>query len=301
MGMVKKVLKGLGKLVALVAVGVGCYVGFHAHAFDVSMARVYAVPLPAVARSTDPAVVERGRHLAHSVAGCALSDCHGHDLGGGRSLDIGPLGTFTAPNLTFMAMAYSDAELARLILHGVRRDGRSLRFMSVQEINWMPDADVAAIVSWVRTMPLVQRPNGPIRVGLLAKVLDRHDMIPVDIARRVDHATRDTAPPPSATAAYGRYVGRLCMGCHGDTFSGGPIPGAPSSMAVPPNLTPHATGLAGWTYDDFVRFGATGIRKNGRRVDAIMPTEALANMDDVERRALWAFLQSLPPRPYGGR
>jgi len=37
------------------------------------MAIVYDVPAPAVSRSNDPAVLERGKHLTQSLAGCALS------------------------------------------------------------------------------------------------------------------------------------------------------------------------------------------------------------------------------------
>jgi hypothetical protein len=32
-----------------------------------------------------------------------------------------------------------------------------------------------------------------------------------------------------------------------------------------------------------------------------MPTEALRNMDEIETQALWAYLQSVPPRQFGER
>jgi hypothetical protein len=84
-------------------------------------------------------------------------------------------------------------------------------------------------------------------------------------------------------------------------MSGGPIPGAPSDFPVPLNLTPDATGLQGWTYADFEKLATTGIRKNGKKLASFMPIEAIAKMDDVERHALWAYLQSLPPTPFGQR
>ena len=60
---------------------------------------------------------------------CALAECHGDDLGGGTLNDLGPLGTIVAPNITShgLGAVYSDQELARVILHGVRRDGRTVR------------------------------------------------------------------------------------------------------------------------------------------------------------------------------
>jgi len=116
---------------------------------------------------------------------------------------------------------------------------------------------------------------------------------PRDVSRAV------LAPEP--TARYGAYVGRLCQGCHGEHLSGGPIPGTPSSMAVPGNLTMHETGLRGWTYADLDRLLMQGIRKDGRRIDAAMPIASLGRLTEIEKRALWAYLESLPPRAYGGR
>ena len=44
-----------------------------------------------------------------------------------------------------------------------------------------------------------------------------------------------------------------------------------------------------------------GVRKNGKALDSLMPIESWKHLDDVEMRALWAELQSLPPAPFGGR
>lgn len=88
---------------------------------------------------------------------------------------------------------------------------------------------------------------------------------------------------------------------HGEGLSGGPLPGAPSSLPVLVNTTPHESGIAGWTYDDFDRLLTTGIRKDGGKLDPFMPIEAISKADETEKRALWAYLQSVPPRPDGGR
>jgi hypothetical protein len=64
---------------------------------------------------------------------------------------------------------------------------------------------------------------------------------------------------------------------------------------------PHQTGLGGWTFDDFVAEMRTGVRKDGKRLDAFMPREALNAMNETERRALWAYLQTVPPLPFGNR
>ncbi len=300
--LLKRLALGVLALVVVAVAGAGVFAYSQISAYDASLEQVYAIPLPAVERSTDPAVLARGQHLARSLAGCALGDCHGADLSGGRVTDSGPVGSMAAPNITpaGMAAAYSDAELLRLIRHGVKRDGRGVRFMPAQEFNWLSDADMAAVISYVRSVPPVEKPNAAMTIGALGKILDRQGLIPIDVARRIDHAQIELGPEPSPTVLYGRFIGRLCA-CHGETLSGGPIPGAPPDFPVPLNITMHETGLKGWTYEDFTQLAMTGRRKNGDKLAAFMPVEALANMDDVERRALWAYLESMPPTPFGNR
>jgi hypothetical protein len=303
MGRVKRVLKWVGAAMLLVIFVFGAFVYVECSRFDASMDRIYDVPAAGAMRSADPAVIARGDHLAHSIAGCALNPCHGNDLGGGTPVVMGPLGTFSGPNITPHAVgaAYGDGELARLVKHGIKKDGRSVRFMPAQDIAWLPDSDVAAIVSYVRSVEPSERPNGTTIVGTLGKVLDRQDKFIWDVARRIDHTRTDSPPTPAPTAAYGGYVTRLCMGCHGEHLSGGPIPGAPSSFAVPLNLTPDASGLKDWSFEDFQRTMTTGIRKNGKLHDSLMPVEGWKNFDASEMRAVWEYLRSLRATPFGQR
>jgi hypothetical protein len=301
--MVKRILKWLGIVIAIVLVIGGGYVGYQANAFDSSVAKKYDIPLPSFARSTDPAVIERGKHLAQSVAGCMATPCHGQDLSGGVVTDIGPIGKMVAQNLTPAGVAaqYSDGELARLLLHGVKKDGTTVRMMPVPDFNWLPDEDLVAIISYIRTVPPVEKPSHGFEVGLLGKVLDRRNEFVLDVARRVDHEHRISAPSPAPTASYGAYVSRLCVGCHGEHYSGGPIPGAPPSIPIPKNITPDASGIKEYSFDDFNKLLDTGVRKNGQKLDPFMPVEAIGKMNPIERQALWAFLRTLEPRKFGGR
>lgn len=299
----KRVGIGVGSLVLLALVGGGTYAGCSSRAYDESMSKVYDVPIPAVTRTADPAVIARGKHLVEATTGCATADCHGVDLGGGRPLSMGPAGTFVGPNVTSAGVleSYGDGELARLVKHGITKDGRSVRFMPSQDFSWLPESDLAAIVSYLRTVPPVPRDPGVTEIGLLGKVLDRRGDLTIDVARRIDHTKHDAVGTPEPTAAYGQYLARACQGCHGETFSGGPLPGAPPSVAAPSNITMHATGIGGWSYEDFDELLTQGIKKNGAKVDAFMPIEAFGKMSELEKRALYAFLLTVPPKPFGGR
>ncbi|HVY30946.1 MAG TPA: c-type cytochrome [Polyangiaceae bacterium] len=300
---VKRALIGTGVLAAVALVAFASFAALELQAYEESLEKTYDVPVPTLAASTDPEIIARGNHVATALAGCANKDCHGADLGGGNTLDMGPIGKFTGPNITQggLGAVYTDGELARLVKHGIKKDGRSVRFMPVQDFSWLPDDDVTALVSYLRSVPAVARPNGPTSLTALGKVLDRQDLVLIDIARRIDHTRITTSPAPSANADYGRFVARACSGCHGEHFGGGPIPGAPPSLPVPRNLTPDPTGLAGWTYQEFERALTQGVRKNGDALNPFMPYETFRGLDEAEKRALYAYLQSIPPRKQGER
>jgi|HubBroStandDraft_5_1064220.scaffolds.fasta_scaffold35992_3 cytochrome c553 len=300
---VKRALKALGGVVAgTVAVGV-VYAMVQTSRFDASLEKVYDVPVPDVVASKDPAVIERGKHLATAVTGCTSHACHGTDFGGGAVTPMGPLGTLAAPNLTSASLgaAYSDGEFARAIRHGIKKDGRSVRLMPSQEMGWLPDDDIVALVSYLRSVPPVERENQPMTVKTLGKILDRQDKIVFDVARRIDHTKIETPPAPAATAEYGAFLTRACTGCHGEHLSGGRLPGSPPSIPTPLNLTPDGSGLKDWTFDDFEKLMRTGVRKNGKTLDPFMPIESWRNFDDVEMHAIWAYLRTVPPVLLGSR
>ncbi len=300
---VKRALKTLGGIAAGAVAAVAVYVMVQTSRFDASLDKVYDVPVPDVVASKDPAVIERGKHVVNAMTGCTSRACHGADLGGGVVTPMGPLGTLVAPNITSASLGatYSDGEFARVIRHGIKKDGRSVRLMPAQEMAWLPQDDVVAIVSYLRTVAPVERENQAMSVKTLGKILDRQDKIILDVARRIDHAKTETPPPPAPTAEYGAFLTRACSGCHGEHFSGGPLPGAPPSIPTPLNLTPDASGLKDWTFDDFEKLMKTGITKEGHTLNPFMPIESWRNLDDVELHAIWAFLRSLPPTPLGSR
>jgi mono/diheme cytochrome c family protein len=112
------------------------------------------------------------------------------------------------------------------------------------------------------------------------------------------HTAPHAARPPEATSAeFGKHLATVCMGCHGPDFSGGPITGGDPAWPPARNLTPDATGLKGWTYEQFVTAVATSQRPDGTKLRPPMTLMATygQSMTDVERQALWGYLQSLPP------
>jgi mono/diheme cytochrome c family protein len=113
-----------------------------------------------------------------------------------------------------------------------------------------------------------------------------------------DATPPSTAPVGVERGAYLAAVGN-CAGCHtargGERLAGGrPIP-TPFGTVFSPNLTPDATGLAGWRADDFWRALHFGQSRDGR---LLVPAHPVTNTTLVTREdadALHAWLQAQPP------
>lgn len=300
---IKKVLKVSAVVLGAGIAALATFVWTEVRAFDTSMARIHEVPYPVVQASQEPQVLARGKHLSQSLGGCASGDCHGTDLSGGRSVVLGPLGTLSGPNITPGGVlgVYSDAELARLLRYGIKKDGRSVRMMPVQDFSWLDDRELLALVSYLRQVPRSEKPSGTTHVGILGKVFDRQGKFVWDVARRVASLPKSVPPAPAPDATYGSFVARLCTGCHGETLSGGPIPGAPPSIPTPANITFHPTGIKHYTLAQFSHLLKTGQRPNGTRVNPFMAVDLTRNLDDTEVAALWSYLQSIAAKPSGGR
>jgi mono/diheme cytochrome c family protein len=254
----------------------------------------------------DSAAIERGRHLSRAISKCV--DCHGDDLGGKVVFDALPMARVVAPNLTSgrggIAGDRSDDDILRAVRHGLGVGGRPLVLMPSRNYWHMGDADVGSLVAYLRTVPAVDRELPPTSFGLVGRVLllkgDLNDMFE---ARTMDHLARRTpAPAADTTADYGRYLAEIggCTGCHGPGLSGGPIPGAPPNTRPSANLTPE--GIGTWTEADFFKAVREGVRPNGTAIDStIMPVRLTREMTDLETRAIYMFLKTVPPKATGGR
>ncbi|MET0230252.1 MAG: c-type cytochrome [Rhodanobacteraceae bacterium] len=257
----------------------------------------------ALAIPTDADAIARGEHIA-ITRGC--TDCHTADLGGKVNMEVPAIGRMAASNLTRgnggVPADFSDADYERAIRHGLKADGTALLFMPSRDFAALTDADVADLIAYIKSRPAVDRKNVPSYIGPLGRALFAFGVLPMVESRLVDHAAPH-APrvDAGATADYGRYLARACVGCHGEHLSGGPIPGVPPSFKAPANITPDASGLAGWTRDDFHRVFREGKKRDGSAIDEFMPWQALGHFSDMELDALWAYLQTVPPRALGQR
>lgn len=282
---------GLVVLVLTAAVAIYVIVGIRLGKHTELATASFTVP-------TDSAAVARGQHLATAIGKCTL--CHGEDLGGKVLADDFLFGRFVAANLTTgkggVFGRNSPATIGRAIRDGLRGDGTPLIFMPSTSYHAMSDADVGALIAYLRSRPPVDHDLPGSRVGLVARAISLFTEFPLIPARLIDHAT----PPPGvvaeeATVEYGKYLVHvgLCTGCHRDNLSGGGGPEGRSS-----NLTP--AGIGPWSEADFVHALREGKRPVGAPIDStLMPWRLAGQMTDSELHAVWLFLRSVPPLAFG--
>ncbi len=250
----------------------------------------------------DSITLARGEHLTNAVLGCM--DCHGSRLEGKVFFDDPAFGRLYAPNITpgkgGLAADYGIAQFEHTLRHGVRRDGKPAWIMPAHHYCYIADEDLAAVYRYVRSVPPVDAQQPARTLGPIGRMLLVRNKLPLEPERLIDHtAGRPARPQPGPTVDYGHYLARVsCIGCHGPDLAGGPIFGGPPDWPPAANLTKGGIA-ATYTEADFFHALRDGVRPGGAKLDTIMPSRLLRDMNDDEIRALWAYIQTVPPRPMG--
>ncbi len=278
----------------------------------------------------DAASIERGRHI-FQFRGCQA--CHSawafaEDPGASRRpdslnlpwgqrpemeghvyLEDPAIGHVIASNLTAgqggVASKYDDLRWVRAIRHGIRHDGTPLLFMPSTEFYYLSDADLGSVIAYIKNAPPADNLLPASSLSLTGRVVmtfvKQITFIPAEL---IPHdAERPAAPEAGITPEYGEYLTYSCKVCHGLGMSGGAIPGFPSSWPPALNLTfGPGSALPNWTEQGFMDTLRTGKTPEGREVRGdYMPWKSYRYMDDLELKAVWVYLQSLPKKEYGNR
>lgn len=243
--------------------------------------RTHDIPLTAFVAPSGDSIVRVGARLG-TVRGC--NGCHAPDLGGGEFFNDPKVAVLAAPNLTALAATYTDAELYRALRHGVARDGRGLIAMPSTMFYHMSDADLGAIIAWVRAQPLVDREILPIRVGPLGRLGLVTGMYNTE-ASRIDHDAPRLEPDPADTLRFGAYLARTsCTECHGLDLKG-------------QDTAPNLAVVAGYTEGQFSHLLYAGVPIGGRELGlmAEVARSRFSHMTADEHHALYRYLRTLTP------
>lgn len=269
---------------AAILAGAGLYA-----ASERILRRSHDLPLRPIALPSDPASLELGQRRA-TLTGC-FAGCHGDTAEGQVWSDDWLTARFTAPNLTQVIHDYGDAELARLLRHGVRADGTTAFVMPAVQFRHLTDEDLGAILAFLKTLPPIEGPVyrrglGPLgRLGLLrGQVYPSVD----DVDPAVPLAG---TPPPATPLERGRYIAMItCPECHGPDLEG-----------WPGDVAPPLAIVAAYGRDEFHRLMREGLAKGGREVGLMTRVGRIrtVTLTDQEVDELYDYLRSRTELPAG--
>jgi cytochrome c553 len=281
---VKNFLKWTGfvvaGLIAVVALGIG-WVFF---ASSRELAREFTVPpSPKVVIPTDSVSIAEGHRIAQ-LAGCL--HCHGEKLNGGLVDDIPNLVRLVAPNISVMLPDYTDAQLATVLQHGVKPDGKSVMFMPSEMYRHLGAEDLGRLIAYLRTVPVTaEGAREKTEVRIIGRIL----------LAKGDFKTAAAAIPQLQPAANrfdsndplsrGRYLTmNYCSECHGQNLEGFAPINAPA-LAVARTYSP----------EQFARLMKEGVALGERKTKLMSPTSTarFSNFTATETAAVHAYLSSL--------
>ncbi|WER49806.1 c-type cytochrome [Cupriavidus sp. WKF15] len=262
----------------------------------------------------DVARIARGKYLMEGVVACG--NCHiargekgepifSRGLSGGMVFDEPPFKAY-APNITPDPETgigkWTDAQLGKAIREGIRPDGSIIGPpMPIEFYRRMSDADLAAIIAYLRVQPPVKNAVEKSKYNI---------PLPPNYGPAVKGIR---APSPKETIKYGEYLANIghCMECHTPRDekgmlqltrlgAGGQVFKGPWGESVARNLTPHESGLKGWNKTE-IALAIRGIGKNGAHYKPPMAFDWYKNINASDMNALVAYLGSLRPQPFAGR
>jgi mono/diheme cytochrome c family protein len=184
------ILGGLAGLLILVAIALLVY-------GQVSFKRTVSNrPLYPITADTSPEGLARGKYLIEQAMDCTNA-CHtpenGQPLTGTyENINFGPIsGVFAVPNLTpdqeTGLGSWTDAEIARAIREGLDKYGVELVIMPSYNYHVLSDADIAAIIGYLRSLDPVHNEIPP-QVNAVGKVMSALGMLG-EKSRRTDHSS----------------------------------------------------------------------------------------------------------------
>lgn len=289
--MLKKILKWTGITIgSLLVLAVIFYAAIYVKT-EARINKVYDVKLQALVIPSDSNAYRQGKHIAEN-RGCL--GCHGDNLSGGRAFADAqsPIGTLYAANITRGkgGIMFTDEDWIRVLRHGLDQQNKSVWFMPSHEVCHISNQELAALISFVKQQPPVDKTTPAKSLKPLGRILTFFNKFPLLPAEMIDHNAvyKDTVQV-AVTPEYGRYLATTCKGCHGPDFKGGPAHNE-KEPAIP-DIT--AAGPVGhWKEADFITTLRTGKTPEGKQLSDAMPWKVFTYTDE-ELKAIHLYLQQM--------
>ncbi|MEO6695700.1 MAG: cytochrome c [Ignavibacteria bacterium] len=280
-----------------------------------------AIPVRDIKISSTPEMIERGKYLANSFAGC--TDCHskrdynkfggpvipGSEGAGGVDYGEGA-GSVPAKNITSDKEtgigSWTDGEIFRAITSGIDKDGNALGpMMPYKFYGKMDEEDIKAIIAYIKTL-------SPIKNEVPA-----HDLnFPVNLIFRTipEEPKFGKRPAENNKISLGEYYAISCKFCHSTMdkgefieeklFSGGTeFPNPKGGIERSANISPDKeTGIGSWTKEQFIERFRSYLKPEIQNVNlkdgefnSIMPWTFFATATDSDLGAVYDYLMVQKP------
>jgi cytochrome c553 len=283
-------VRRLGILLAVSAVLACAATAFIYLATEPLIRKIHEVPGRSIQIPTDPGSIAEGKRLA-TIRGC-FDGCHGPGIEGGEFLDIPWITRLVAPNLTQIAASHTDAELEKVIRHGVRKNGKSVWGMPSSMFYHLSDEDLGRIIAFLRSVPVSEGPETEVWIGPLWRLElarwrlgmqdDLYLPLAEEIGRDAPWIKGDIEP---AERNRGRYLAvTVCSECHGMRLRGD-VEGSTPNLAI----------VAAYSEVDFFRLMRTATPLGGRQLGlmGMVARKRFAHLTDDEIRALYSYLHAM--------
>jgi len=271
------------------------------------------------AQTAEPSAVTRGAYLA-AAAGC--DNCHTDRAHGGEAYAGGlalatPFGTFYSPNITPDLETgigrWTDAQFLRALREGVRPDGANyFPVFPYPSFTGITDDDALAIKAYLFSVPAVRQANRPHEISF--PVSWRFLQTGWKLLFFTPGPFRPM-PERSALDNRGAYLVTAlahCGECHtprnwlGAPDRGGFLSGTPDGPdgKKVPNITQDTkTGIGNWGEEDILNLLKVGMTPDFDFVGGAMNevVKDTARLTDEDRRAIAAYLQTVPPKPFANK
>jgi mono/diheme cytochrome c family protein len=247
-------------------------------------------PVPEIKVAGTREQIQRGYAIARSNC----SDCHTKSAPLTGGLEIAehfplPMGSFISANLTPAGALsrWSDGQIFRAVRNSLDAQGHWLTIMSFTDASRLSDADIQAVIAYLRSVPAGGQPtpSPPDRLNLLGLILLGSGLLPT--GKPVFEGVI-TAPPAAVSAAYGKYLVSYqdCSECHGRDLTGG-VAGQMAPVGPDLNL------VKAWKREEFIAALRTGTDPGGHVIGTQMPWRGAGRMSDDELSAVYEYLTHL--------
>ncbi len=240
----------------------------------------YNIPLVDVVIPKDSVSIAAGSKIAHTRACYA---CHLDNLRGDIWEDSDTRTLVTA-NISKVIPQYSNAELFRLLRHGVKKDGTAVWEMPAGMFAKLSDSDTYRLIAHLRTVPPVENklPKTHFRFKGRIKMIRGKELLPE--ATWVDHENSKEYKfaQNSSVVQQGNYLAiTTCTECHGNDLRG---------AGAPPIIIAKA-----YKESEFVKFLKTGKALGNRELKMMSNAcrDRFTYYSEDEIKSIYAFIMQL--------